>query len=127
MPPPPTRHPFIESLRVQFPELSPAIDSFEVVGLLYLEVGVFSHYTFEAFNAGDLEAVREYFVAVEAALEDADDDLRGAILVQYAEDFVLGSAEQQAARSLMPPRLRDAFDEVAAWHGVPTSRTGARR
>ena len=122
MPPPtPVRHPFVAALRVRFPEVQPAIDSYEVVGLIHCEVGEFARLSVEAFNAGDLERVRRYFEFVNEAFADADPELKNALHVSYAENFAWGTPHEQTARDLMPPRLALAFDGMLVWpHPHPT-------
>ena len=116
-----SRHPFVEELRARFPEVREAVDAHEIAGLLHCEVGAFAQLSVDAFNAGDFDRVERYFAFVNDAFADADAELKNALHVSYAEDFAWGTAHEQTARRLMPPRLALAFDGMLAWpHPHPT-------
>jgi hypothetical protein len=115
--------PFVDTLRARFPEVAAEIDAMDAHGLLHIEVGAFEIVTLRAYGRGDLDAVRRYFAFADDALGTADDALTNALHVSYAEGFALGTAHEQTARSLMPPRLAVAFDAVRVHFGMAPGET----
>ncbi len=104
---------FAGYLALHLPEVAARIDEADY-GILHLEVAALKSATREAIHRRDWHTVGKYFGFVASLLDDAGDDLRGAIDVSYLAALLHGerSLNYEKARTLLPAPLALALDRI---------------
>lgn len=107
-----TRQDLIDALVAEFPDLRAELE--ESAGLLTAEMGAFSLFTQEAKERGDLGTYERCMRLADRLFDQADAALASALRTSYIEHLEFEGSVGRAAWKLVPPRLQDVWNQLAA-------------
>ncbi|MEM1094714.1 MAG: hypothetical protein AAGJ10_08930 [Bacteroidota bacterium] len=117
-------HPeFLELLERHLPDVSAQVDQCDLE-LLHMVMGQFESSARDAYGQR-LSVAKRYFDFANQVLVRAEADVLGALKVSFIEGFVLGSEDEQTARSWMPEELQQAYDAYQTWYQELLAKKGS--
>lgn len=103
---------FIGAVLGEFPELRDNME--ESAGLPHVQAGEFAAFTQTAKDRGDLATYERCLKLVDRFFAEADHDLAGTLRSSYVEHLEFEGSRGPAAWRLVPPRLQNVWNQVAA-------------
>ena len=107
-----TRQEFVTSLLAEFPGLREDIEDCD--GQLQLEMEAFTRYTQDAKTRGDMAMYERCLAFADRLFAGADSALVGAFRMSFLEHLEFEGSRGPAAWQLLPPRLQNVWNQIAA-------------
>jgi len=107
-----THQDFVTSLLAEFPDLRDDVG--ECDGSLQREMEAFAQFTQGAKIGGDLAMYERCLTFADRLFADADAALSGAFRVSFLEHLEFEGSRGPAAWKLMPQRLQNVWNQIAA-------------
>jgi hypothetical protein len=102
---------FVQLVLAEFPQLHEELA--EAEGLLHLEMGALSRFAQKAIEHNDSYTLTRCYELLAGIMKTAPSEVENAIHVSFLENLNFESSPYGGeARSLLPPVLRKALDEV---------------
>jgi hypothetical protein len=121
-----TQQDLVTSLVAEFPDLRGDLENCD--GQLLPEMGAFALFTQAAKGRGDLATYERCLKLADRLLSKPDADLAGAFRMAYVEHLEFEGSRGPEAWRLVPPRLRELWNQVAAENrrlmGLPQKKAG---
>ena len=103
---------FITALLAEFPDLRDDIEDCD--GQLHMEMEAFARFTQDAKARGDLAAYERCLTFADRIFAGADSTLSGAFRMSYLEHLEFEGSRGPAAWQLLPQRLQNVWNQIAA-------------
>jgi len=103
---------FVTSLLAEFPDLRDDLDDCD--GMLQRQMEAFAQFTQAAKTGGDLATYERCVQFADRNFAGADALLSGAFRMSFLEHLEFEGSRGPAAWQLMPPRLQNVWNQIAA-------------
>jgi hypothetical protein len=108
----------LKMIEREFPEIAGELHEETIEGLLHCQIAEFSRFTQMTIDTQDRASFRRVCDLFVAMFDDANAELENALNVSFLEhlDFADRDISRSWGYQLMPAKMRQAFDDMAAYN-----------